>query len=88
MRNRSSTRRPRAPARATPRRRSTLRRVVTALVVIVAVLLVTGTVSAFVVYYKLNGNITKENVDQLCSAPTGRPRWRTRTPPRSRRTSC
>ena len=38
---------------------------VTALGVTVAVLLVTGSVSAFVVYQKLNGNITQENVDNL-----------------------
>jgi len=31
----------------------------------VAVLLATGSVSAFVVYQKLNGNITQENVDNL-----------------------
>ena len=46
-------------------RRARWRRVVTALGVTVAVLLVTGSVSAFVVYQKLNGNITQENVDIL-----------------------
>jgi LCP family protein required for cell wall assembly len=39
--------------------------VVTALCVTVAVLFVTGSVSAFVVYQKLNGNITQEDVDRL-----------------------
>ena len=58
-----------APRARHAARRATWRRVVTALGVIVAVLLVTGSVSAFVVYTKLNGNITKENVDQLITGP-------------------
>ena len=58
-----------APRARHAARRATWRRVVTAMGVIVAVLLVTGSVSAFVVYTKLNGNITKENVDQLITGP-------------------
>jgi LCP family protein required for cell wall assembly len=44
---------------------SSLRRVLTAVVVVLALFAVTGTASALVVYYKLNGNITKDPVDQL-----------------------
>ena len=54
-----------APRARHAARRARWRRVVTALGVTVAVLLVTGSVSAFVVYQKLNGNITQENVDNL-----------------------
>jgi LCP family protein required for cell wall assembly len=44
---------------------SSLRRVLTALVVVVGLLAVTGTASALVAYYKLNGNITKDDVSGL-----------------------
>ena len=54
-----------APRARHAARRARWRRVVTALGVTVAVLLATGSVSAFVVYQKLNGNITQENVDNL-----------------------
>jgi len=43
--------------------------VLTALGVTVAVLLVSGSVSAFVVYQKLNHNITKDKVDDLITGP-------------------
>ena len=54
-----------APRARHAARRARWRRVLTALGVTVAVLLATGSVSAFVVYQKLNGNITQENVDNL-----------------------
>jgi anionic cell wall polymer biosynthesis LytR-Cps2A-Psr (LCP) family protein len=44
---------------------SSLRRVLTALGVVLALLAVTGTASALVAYYKLNGNITQEDVNGL-----------------------
>jgi LCP family protein required for cell wall assembly len=60
----SATRRHAPRARhASPRAR--WRRVLTALGVTFAVLLAAGSVSAFVVYQKLNGNITKASVDKL-----------------------
>jgi LCP family protein required for cell wall assembly len=46
-------------------RRRPLRRVLTALAVVLGLLAVTGTASALVAYYKLNGNITQEKVDNL-----------------------
>jgi len=42
-----------------------LKRVLTALGVILAVLVVTGATSAFVAYYRLNGNITEEDLGKL-----------------------
>ena len=60
-----------APRARHAARRARWRRVLTALGVTVAVLLATGSVSAFVVYQKLNGNITQENVDNLIGG--GRP---------------
>jgi LCP family protein required for cell wall assembly len=45
--------------------RRPVRRILTALGVVVALLAVTGTASALVAYYKLNGNITQERVDDL-----------------------
>jgi LCP family protein required for cell wall assembly len=44
---------------------SSLRRVLTALGVVICLLFVTGTASAIVAYYKLNGNITKDDVTGL-----------------------
>ena len=44
---------------------SALRRVLTALVVVFALFAVTGTASALVAYYKLNGNITRDDVSGL-----------------------
>jgi LCP family protein required for cell wall assembly len=59
-----------AGRRAAPRARHVsprrpLRRVLTALAVVIGLLAVTGTASALVAYYKLNGNITQESVDNL-----------------------
>lgn len=62
---RSTHGRRRAPRARHAAPHSTLRRVTTALVVIVGLLAVTGTASALVAYYKLNGNITKEDVSGL-----------------------
>lgn len=62
---RSTHGRRRAPRARHAAQRSSLRRVLTAFVVVVGLLAVTGTASALVAYYKLNGNITKDNVDQL-----------------------
>lgn len=42
-----------------------LKRVLTALGLVLAVLAVTGTASAFVAYYRLNGNITQEDLGSL-----------------------
>jgi LCP family protein required for cell wall assembly len=44
---------------------SSLRRVLTAVVVVFSLFAVTGTASALVAYYKLNGNITKDDVSGL-----------------------
>jgi LCP family protein required for cell wall assembly len=44
---------------------SAVRRVVTALAVVLSLLAVTGTATAVVAYYKLNGNITKDDVASL-----------------------
>lgn len=46
-------------------RRRPLRRLVTALLVTFAVLMVTGSVGAFVVYYKINNNITSQDLTGL-----------------------
>jgi len=62
---RSTHGRLRAPNARHAAPRSTLRRIVTALVVVVSLLTVTGTASALVAYYKLNGNITKDDVSGL-----------------------
>ena len=62
---RSTHGRRRAPNARHAAPRSTLRRIVTALVVVVSLLTVTGTASALVAYYKLNGNITKDDVSGL-----------------------
>lgn len=42
-----------------------LKRILSALAVVVAVLLVTATTTAFVAYYRLNGNITSQDVDRM-----------------------
>jgi LCP family protein required for cell wall assembly len=62
---RSTHGRRRAPRARHAAPHSSLRRVTTALVVVVGLLTVTGTASALVAYYKLNGNITKEDVSGL-----------------------
>lgn len=49
--------------------RSRWRRTLTALGVTAAVLLVAGSVSGFVAYWQLNGNITKEDVSGLIKGP-------------------
>ncbi len=54
-----------APRARHAARRSGWRRALTALVMTMVVLLVAGSVSAFVVYRTLNGNISHENVDSL-----------------------
>jgi LCP family protein required for cell wall assembly len=55
----------RAPRARHAARHGRLRRVLTVTATILVVLLATGTASAFVAYYKLNGNITRENLDPL-----------------------
>ena len=62
-----------APTARHAARRRPLRRALTALGVIAAVLLVTGSVSAFVIYQRLNGNINKVAVDNLIGEPSTRP---------------
>ncbi len=62
-----------APRARHAARRRPLRRALTALGVVVAVLLVTGSVSAFVVYQRLNGNIHKVAVDKQLGDATSRP---------------
>jgi LCP family protein required for cell wall assembly len=58
----------RAPRARHVARRRPLRRILTALAVVVGLLAVTGTASALVAYYKLNDNITQEQVDNLIGA--------------------
>ena len=53
------------PVPGTPRARARWRRVLTALGVTVAVLVVGGSVSAFVAYQRLNGNIKHESIEDL-----------------------
>ena len=62
---RSTHGRRRAPNARHAAPRSALRRIVTALVVTISLLMVTGTATALVAYYKLNGNITKDDVSGL-----------------------
>jgi LCP family protein required for cell wall assembly len=62
---RSQAGRRRAPRARHVARRRPVRRILTALGVVIALLAVTGTASALVAYYKLNGNITQERVDDL-----------------------
>jgi LCP family protein required for cell wall assembly len=55
----------RAPRARHAARHGRLRRVLTVTATVLVALLATGTASAFVAYYKLNGNITRENLDPL-----------------------
>lgn len=61
----------RAPRARHAARRSGVRRALTALTVVVSLLALTGTATAVVAYYKLNGNITKDDVARLIGP--GRP---------------
>src|SRR3954464_127328 len=69
LRPRGHRRAPRA-RHAAPRR--PLRRVLTALAVVIALLAVTGTATAFGAYYRLNANINKEDISSLLT-PKDRP---------------
>ncbi len=62
-----------APRARHAARRATWRRVLTALGVTLAVLLVGGSVSAFVAYQRLNGKINHVNVDKLLGDEKDRP---------------
>lgn len=63
-----------APQARHAARRATWRRAVTALGVTVLLVLVAGSVTAFVAYQRLNGNINKVNLDRLLGPEKDRPK--------------
>jgi LCP family protein required for cell wall assembly len=68
-----TARRRHAPRARHAAKRAVWRRVLTVLATVLAVLLVGGTATAFVAYQRLNGNITRENVNNLIGSDKERP---------------
>ena len=68
-----TARRRHAPRARHAARRALWRRVLTVMATVLAVLLVGGSATAFVAYQRLNGNITRENVNDLIGSDKERP---------------